>query len=60
VEADGLEESALKKLLRDQPPPLPWPPLQEELRDIQAAVPGDDGAAMPGLLGPQFWPGVSA
>jgi len=60
VEADGLAESPLKKLLRDHPPPLPWPPIQEELRDVQATVPGDDGPAIPGPFGWQFSRGISA
>ena len=51
AEDDGLAESPPKKLLRDQPPPPPWPPPEEELRDVQATVPGDDGAAIPGPFG---------
>jgi hypothetical protein len=58
-EDDGLEDSAPKKLLRDQLALPPWPPLEEELRGPQAAC-GDAGAAIPGLLGSQFCPGVSA
>jgi hypothetical protein len=60
---EGFDEPPpLKKLLRDHPPPdEPWPPLDEDPRGAQLApVCGNAGAAIPGALGWQFSPGISA
>src|SRR6266851_862929 len=53
------EESLLKKLLRDDPPDQPRPPLDEDPRGGHSAlVWNPDGAAIPGRVS-QFSPGMS-
>lgn len=56
------EESLLKKLVRDQPPPEPpWPPDDVEPRCEQSVpVCGIAGATIPGEAGRQLWRGISA
>ena len=56
------EESALKKLLRDDDPPEePWPPLDEDPRGRHSLpVCSPEGAAIPGRFGSQFSLGISA
>jgi len=55
------EESPLKKLLRDDPPDEPWPPLDEDPRgEHSVLVCSPDGAAIPGRLGSQLSRGISA
>jgi hypothetical protein len=56
------EESPLKKLLRedDPPPPAPEPP-EDEPRGLQSVFAcGSAGAAIPGDVGWQLSPGISA
>ena len=54
------EESLEKKLLREDDPPLPEPP-DDELRGLQSVFAcGNAGAAIPGDVGWQFSPGISA
>ena len=55
---EWLDESPLKKLLRDDDPPdEPWLLLDDDPREEHPAV---EGAAIPGWLGAQFSPGISA
>ena len=55
------EKSLLKKLLRDDPPAQPRLLLDEDPRGGHSAlVWSPDGAAIPGRLGSQFSPGISA
>jgi len=55
------EVSALEKLLRDDPPDEPWPPLDEDPRGAHSVLVGSpDGAAIPGRLGSQLSRGISA
>jgi hypothetical protein len=59
---EWLDESPLKKLLRDDDPPdEPWLLLDEDPRGGHSApVCSPDGAAIPGRFGSQFSPGISA
>ena len=59
---EWLDESPLKKLLRDDDPPdEPWLLLDEAPRGGHSAwVCSPDGAAIPGRFGLQFSPGISA
>jgi len=59
---EWLDESPLKKLLRDDDPPdEPWLLLDEDPRGGHSApVCSPDGAAIPGRLGSQFSLGISA
>jgi hypothetical protein len=59
---EWLDESPLKKLLReDDPPDEPWLLLDDDPRGGHSAlVCSPDGAAIPGRLGSQFSPGISA
>ena len=59
---EWLDESPLKKLLRDDDPPdEPWLLPDEDPRGGHSApVCSPDGAAIPGRFGPQFSPGISA
>ena len=54
------EESPPKKLLRDdEPPEPPWPPPERMIRSRHSAL-GCATDAIPGWLGSQFSPGISA
>ena len=59
---EWLDESPLKKLLRDDDPPdEPWLLLDEAPRGGHSAwVCSPDGAAIPGRFGSQLSPGISA
>src|SRR6267142_1769940 len=59
---EWLDESPLKKLLRDDDPPdEPWLLLDEDPRGGHSApVCSPDGAAIPGRFDSQFSPGISA
>jgi hypothetical protein len=62
-DAEWLDESLLKKLLRDHDPPdePPWPPLEEDPEGEHSALARiSDGAAMPGRPGSQVDRGISA
>ena len=61
-DARPVEESPLKKLLRDDDPPgEPWLLLEEDPRGRQSAlVCSPDGAAIPGRFSSQFSLGISA